>query len=189
MRRIAQIGEGSPLIVLHGGPEFDHSYLRPGMDMLADSFHLIYYDQRGPGRSSGECENISVESEIADLENIREHLQLEQINLLGHSWGAILAMEYAMRYPESVSHLIIMNSAPATHEDFLATIRLRASRLAKHEQTLNTIRASEQFKAGDPKTVSEYYYLLFTAGVARTGHLNQLNFHFENFTREGILFR
>src|SRR5437016_1513489 len=75
-----EIGEGSPLIVLHGGPEFDHSYLRPGMDMLADSFHLIYYDQRGRGRSSGECENISVESEIADLENIREHLQLEQIN-------------------------------------------------------------------------------------------------------------
>jgi proline iminopeptidase len=42
-----EIGEGAAIIVLHGGPDFDHSYLVPDLDRLSDSFHLIYYDQRG----------------------------------------------------------------------------------------------------------------------------------------------
>jgi pimeloyl-ACP methyl ester carboxylesterase len=46
------IGQGTPIIVLHGGPDFDHSYLLPELDRLSDSFHLIYYHQRGRGRSA-----------------------------------------------------------------------------------------------------------------------------------------
>lgn len=45
------IGRGQPIVVLHGGPDFDHSYLLPDMDRLSDSFRLIYYDQRGRGKS------------------------------------------------------------------------------------------------------------------------------------------
>ncbi len=44
-----EIGQGQPIIILHGGPDFDHSYLLPDMDRLADPFRLIYYDQRGRG--------------------------------------------------------------------------------------------------------------------------------------------
>lgn len=47
-----EIGQGQPIIVIHGGPDFDHSYLLPDLDRLADSFRLIYYDQRGRGRSA-----------------------------------------------------------------------------------------------------------------------------------------
>ena len=47
-----EIGQGQPIIVLHGGPDFDHSYLLPDLDRLADAFRLIYYDQRGRGRSA-----------------------------------------------------------------------------------------------------------------------------------------
>src|SRR5262245_8774243 len=46
------IGQGPPVIVLHGGPDFDHGYLLPDLDRLADTFRLIYYDQRGRGRSA-----------------------------------------------------------------------------------------------------------------------------------------
>src|SRR6266852_9594909 len=47
-----EIGRGQPIIVLHGGPDFDHGYLLPDLDRLADAFRLIYYDQRGRGKSA-----------------------------------------------------------------------------------------------------------------------------------------
>jgi proline iminopeptidase len=49
---VREIGDGHPIIVLHGGPDFDHTYLRPELHQLADSCRLIYYDQRGRGRSA-----------------------------------------------------------------------------------------------------------------------------------------
>ena len=63
------IGQGPPIIVLHGGPDFDHHYLLPEMDRLADSFRLIYYDQRGRGRSTAgvEPDEVSIGSEVEDL--------------------------------------------------------------------------------------------------------------------------
>jgi proline iminopeptidase len=68
-----EIGQGQPIIVLHGGPDFDHSYLVPDMDRLADSFRLIYYDQRGRGRSGDGVrpEDVTLESEIGDLDTVR----------------------------------------------------------------------------------------------------------------------
>src|SRR5439155_10190260 len=50
-----EIGRGQPIIVLHGGPDFDHRYLLPDLDRLADGFRLIYYDQRGRGEIGGPC--------------------------------------------------------------------------------------------------------------------------------------
>src|SRR5947209_15660282 len=106
------IGQGRPIIILHGGPDFDHTYLLPDMDRLADAFHLIYYDQRGRGRSSAQVqpEDVSLESEIDDLDRLREYFQLGSVAVVGHSWGGLLAMAYAIRHPDRVSHLILMNT-------------------------------------------------------------------------------
>jgi proline iminopeptidase len=81
------VGEGHPIVVLHGGPEFDHAYFLPELDRLADSFRLIYYDQRGRGRSAVGVrpEDVSIRSEIDDLECVRSHLGLESVAVLGHS--------------------------------------------------------------------------------------------------------
>jgi proline iminopeptidase len=97
-----ELGEGLPIAVLHGGPDFDHTYLLPQLDLLADYFRLIYYDQRGRGRSADHvrADEVTIESEIADLDALREHFQLSSIAALGHSWGGVLAMEYAIRRPE-----------------------------------------------------------------------------------------
>ncbi len=113
------IGQGQPIIVLHGGPDFDHNYLLPEMDRLSDSFRLIYYDQRGRGKSARNIqpEDVTLESEMKDLESLRAYFQLESAAVLGHSWGGVLAMEYAVRHPNRVSHLILMNTAPASHDD------------------------------------------------------------------------
>src|SRR4051812_7381202 len=71
-----EVGAGSPLLMLHGGPDFDHSYLLPDLDRLAGSFRLIYYDQRGRGRSAANVQpaDVSIASEVEDIERLREHL-------------------------------------------------------------------------------------------------------------------
>jgi proline iminopeptidase len=70
---VREIGLGEPIVVLHGGPDFDHEYLLPDMDRLADSFRLVYYDQRGRGRSfSGRpADEVDLAGEIDDLDAIR----------------------------------------------------------------------------------------------------------------------
>jgi proline iminopeptidase len=114
-----ELGQGAEIIVLHGGPDFDHSYLLPDLDRLSDSFHLIYYDQRGRGRSADRVqpEDVTLASEIADIEKVRQYFHLDSVILLGHSWSTVLALEYALRYPERVSRMILMNPAPASTAD------------------------------------------------------------------------
>src|SRR6185503_12893749 len=75
------IGTGRAMIVLHGGPDFDHLYLLPELDRLADAYHLIYYDQRGRGQSSAgiHAEDVTLASELADLDAIREYFHLDSM--------------------------------------------------------------------------------------------------------------
>ena len=106
------IGKGQPVIVLHGGSDFDHSYLLPDLDRLKESFRLIYYDQRGRGRSADNVrpEDVTLTSDLSDIDTVRQHFRLDSVVLLGHSWGTVLALEYALRHAERVSHLILMKS-------------------------------------------------------------------------------
>jgi pimeloyl-ACP methyl ester carboxylesterase len=84
-----EVGQGTLIIVIHGGPDFDHTYLLPELDRLSDSFHLTYYDQRGRGRSADRVqpEDLTLASDIADLEKVRQYFKLDSVILLGHSWA------------------------------------------------------------------------------------------------------
>jgi pimeloyl-ACP methyl ester carboxylesterase len=74
------------------------------------------YDQRGRGKSADGVEpaDVSLATDIEDIERVRQHFRLEAPTLLGHSWGTVLALEYALRHPNRVSRLILMNPAPAS---------------------------------------------------------------------------
>lgn len=185
-----EIGQGQPIIVLHGGPDFDHTYLLPDMDGLADAFHLIYYDQRGRGKSAEDVqpEDVSMRSEMEDLERLRQHFQLDSVALLGHSWGGVLALEYALRHPDRVSHLILMNTAPASADDFILVQEDRRKRLATNMETLNTLATDARYKEGDPDTVVAYYRIHFRATMQQPEHLETLISRLRSsFTKEGIL--
>ena len=73
-----------------------------------------------------------------DLEALRAYFQLESVALLGHSWGGLLAMEYALRYPERVSHLILLNTAPASYDDCVLFERERDAAAGDDVETLRT---------------------------------------------------
>jgi proline iminopeptidase len=111
---------GVPLLVVNGGPGFDHTYEHaavPGMtsawDTLAKKRRVVFYDQRGNGRSGPlkPGQPCGLADQIADLEAVRAHLGVEQIDLLGHSWGGFLVMAYAARYPQHIRHLVTVDSA------------------------------------------------------------------------------
>jgi proline iminopeptidase len=163
------IGRGQPIIVLHGGPDFDHGYLLPDLDRLADGFRLIYYDQRGRGRSADHVqpEDVTLTSDIDDVDKVRQYFQLESPALLGHSWGALLAMEYALRYPTRVSYLILMNPAPASASDLAVLRKAYAQKLGRDLARQRKIVASAAYKEGDPDAVAARYRLHFKPALKR----------------------
>lgn len=185
-----EIGEGRPIILLHGGPDFDHTYLLPDMDSLSDSFRLIYYDQRGRGQSAKDVqpEEVNMASEIQDVDSVRKHFHLDSITLLGHSWGALLALEYALRHPSRVSHLILMNSAPVSHADYLVLRNDRREKTPADIEELKERSKDANFQAGDPDTVADYYRVHFRATIRQPQHREQVVRTLStSFTQDGIL--
>jgi len=167
---VRDIGNGSPVIVLHGGPDFDINYLLPDLDRLADSYHLIYYDQRGRGKSAAgvQPEEVSLASDVEDIDRVRDRFHLEQAVVLGHSWGAVLALEYALRHPTRVSRLILMNPAPASASDYKVLRSAYTQKLGKDFDRQREILASAAYEEGDPETVAARYRLHFEAALARS---------------------
>lgn len=185
-----EIGLGRPILILHGGPDFNHNYFLPDMDRLADSYRLIYYDQRGRGKSMGavQPEDVSIQSEIEDVEAVREYFHLESAAVLGHSWGGLLAMEYAIRHPERVSHLILMNSAPASHSDFILLRQERRKNAAEDVEKLKAISSTARYAEGDLETDAAYYQIHFRAALRRPELIERVVKSLRShFNREGIL--
>jgi proline iminopeptidase len=109
-----RVGSGPPAVVLHGGPGAHHDYLLPNFDALAQGRELIYYDQRGGGRSPVPREiPVGWREQVADLEELRAQWGLEQLTLVGYSWGGLLALLYAVEHPTRVGRLALVSPAPA----------------------------------------------------------------------------
>jgi proline iminopeptidase len=185
-----EVGDGPPLVLLHGGPDFNHNYLLPEMDRLSSGFCLIYYDQRGRGRSSAGVvpKDVTIDSEVDDLDRLRQHFDLETIAVLGHSWGGLLAMEFATRHPDRLTHLILLNTAPASHADLL---RFREQRRIGEKGSLARMHAISKtpgYAQGDIETEAEYYRIHFGSTVRRSDQLESIVRRLRrDFTPEDIL--
>jgi proline iminopeptidase len=185
------VGAGRPMIVLHGGPAFDHAYFLPELDLLADSFRLLYYDQRGRGSSARGVrpEDVTLRSEIDDLERVRSHFGLESVAVLGHSWGGVLAMEYALRHPDRVSQLILLDTAPASSGDW-RTLReaLARGRAPGELEAMAEIAATDAYDRGDLEAEAAYHRVHFRMTVRRPEHLEALVARLRsNFTEKSVL--
>lgn len=104
------VGEGEPLVLMHGGPGADHWTLNP-LRPLKDRFSLVFYDHRCNGRSVGApISSMTWDNLTADADALRERLGFERWSVLGHSFGGHVALEYALRYPNRLSHLVLMDT-------------------------------------------------------------------------------
>jgi proline iminopeptidase len=103
--------ERPTLIVLHGGPGFDHASLRPYFDRFADTHQVIYLDHRGNGRSTGEPETWTLAQWGDDIHGFCQALGIDKPAVLGQSFGGMVAMSYAARHPDGPSRLILSSTA------------------------------------------------------------------------------
>jgi len=106
------VGKGDPIIFIAGGPGGAHLGLR-SFDSLATAGHqLIYFDGFGRGKSdtAKNVNEYSIARDIEDIEGIRKALKLNKVSLLGHSYGGVVAQGYAIKYPQTTSHLILANT-------------------------------------------------------------------------------
>ena len=157
------LGQGSPVIVLHGGPGMSQDYLLPYLARLADRYQVIFYDRRSCGRSTGQTDenSMSLQTFVEDLESVRKAYGLQRMALLGHSWGGLLAMVYAIAHPGAVSKLILADTVPASSEEFELFNQEKSKRMAPLQKELTAIEETEGFRQGDPETVEKYYQLYF----------------------------
>ncbi|WCK52358.1 alpha/beta fold hydrolase [Aneurinibacillus sp. Ricciae_BoGa-3] len=100
--------------VLHGGPGGDHTTFKPALTPLSEKMQLVYIDNRGSGLSDrGPQSSYTLENNTSDLEELRQQLGLEKIVLLGHSYGGMVALRFAIEYPQSVSSLLLLTTSPS----------------------------------------------------------------------------
>ena len=156
-------GSNTPLIVVNGGPGFDHTYehVSSAWDVLAKKRRVIFYDQRGTGRSpASKAQTYTLADQINDLEDLRAHLGADHIELLGHSWGGYLVMAYAAQHPEHISHLIIVDSAAPKFKD---TVFLFDNVFPEGIERQQSVSFAEEMgdKAASDTDLREYFSMLF----------------------------
>ena len=158
------IGEGYPTFILHGGPGLGHDHMLQ-LTNLSDRYKLIFYDQRAAGRSTGYADTAyhTIENLIDDLEQLRLSLVVGKINIVGASWGAMLAMQYAMEYTDNINALVLLGSMGGSSsgwvEEFSANIK--KNRTAADSLTIAQIESSDEYKNRVPEVMARYTKTLF----------------------------
>jgi pimeloyl-ACP methyl ester carboxylesterase len=144
------MAERPALLILHGGPGFDHSLMRPWFDRFADAHQVVYVDHRGNGRSSGDPETWTLDRWGDDIAALCRILGVEKPVVFGLSFGGMVAMSYASRHPQGPSKLIL--SSTAARLDLQATSEMM-ERLGGPEAR----RIAEQFWSDpSPEVMAEY---------------------------------
>jgi proline iminopeptidase len=111
-----EMGKGDPLVIVHGGPGASHDYFLPWLLPLSRHHRVVFIDERGSGKSEklDDPRGYTVENMVEDVESLRQQLHLGKINLLGHSYGGVLAQAYALKYQKNLSHLVLCSTFDST---------------------------------------------------------------------------
>ncbi|MDA0329020.1 MAG: alpha/beta fold hydrolase [Gemmatimonadetes bacterium] len=181
------VGTGEPIIVVHGGPGLDHAYLQPGLDALATLNTVVYYDQRGTGRSTAAFVEsaINIDAFVDDIDALRQALGYERVSVLGHSFGTLIALAYAERYPESLRSLILMNPVePGSRYREETAERQRARVTVEDSTEMAELRGREGFAARDAATLSQAYRVAFRQTLRDRTLIDQLDLELADATAE-----
>jgi len=106
-----QMRQKPALIVMHGGPGFDHSTMRPYFDRFADTHQVLYIDHRGNGRSGGEPATWKLDQWGDDVKGLCDALGIEKPVVFGQSFGGMVAIAYATRHPDHPSKVVFSSTA------------------------------------------------------------------------------
>ena len=189
-----RMAERPAMLVLHGGPGFDHSTMRPYFDRYADAYQVVYLDHRGNGRSGGEPDGWTLDQWGDDIAAFCDELGFVRPVVLGQSFGGMAAMAYATRHPDHPSKLILSSTAARMHME--ETIAMMAK--LGGEKAATTARAF--WAHPTPEGVVEYLAVCMplynptrdpaaAEGRARAISRFEVLFHFINGEQMGMDFR
>jgi proline iminopeptidase len=170
------------IVTLHGGPGMssragDWAAFQP----LTDEYRLISYDQRGNGQSEG-GEPYTHAQFVADLEALRQTLDLGRIVVLGGSYGGFLALEYALAHPQNLQAVILRDTAASNRFQDTSKKRAMASGFPMDEELLDRlfdgrVRSNDDFRAGFAQI--QPLYTVERDPVAEAERLSKIPFRFE----------
>lgn len=188
-------GHQYPVIILHGGPGgYNYIFERePGL-LLEESLDIIYYEQRGCGRSEKPLDNdYSVERLVQDLYCLLKHLNLKKVVLLGYSFGAELAAEFAIKYPNHVRKLILQAPTDFSQMENMFEIQYRGFKeLGANFVSVNTpdilIKYDQMWASVNEELVNKFLFfnqeratamrtLWQESGLINTGEMSQQVFN------------
>jgi pimeloyl-ACP methyl ester carboxylesterase len=137
------IGEGSPLLWIEGGPGLPAHLARPDVALLADRFRCHLVNAPGCGRSSPPAapESWGLDSHVRYFDAVRRALGLDQVTLMGHSWGGLVALALALHAPDAVDRVIVIDGyagQASVPEDVAA---------AEAERALDRVRGEPWFES------------------------------------------
>jgi proline-specific peptidase len=152
--------EGTPVLILHGGPGAASDYMHPLAERLADHRPVVVYDQLGCGRSDHPDDTSlwTVDRSVAEVDQVRAALALERCHLLGQSWGGWLAIEYMTRGTRGVERLVLASTS-ASIPEFMAGARGLIEELPEPHRTVLIERgAKEQYDHPDYVAAVDVFY-------------------------------
>lgn len=160
--KITGTGTGTPVILLHGGPGFSSFYLKP-LEDLGDDRVVIRYDQLGGGKSdkTSDTTMFNFAHFVNELDSLRAYLGLEQVHVLGHSWGTMLGLEYYRAHPTHVASLTFGSAvfdvpAYAQHAKELLTTLPDST-----QRAIATAEAAGQFDSPSYQNAMSQFYALY----------------------------
>ena len=164
---VVERGDGHPLIILHGGPGLDHHEFADYLDPLCDQFHLILVDMRAQGRSDM-CpeETWTLEQMAKDVASLAQAMGLNKYAVLGHSYGAFVALQNAVDFPGAAAQTIVSGGVPSSR--FLTVVE---KNLAEFEpESLRVQVADSWAREAHAQTQEDFASLMH----------DQMPFHFGN---------
>jgi proline iminopeptidase len=175
----------TPLIAVAGGPGADHRYLRigGGFDRVGGARPLVFYDQRGSGRSSPAAEGETIARFVDDVDAVRAALGAEEVDLIGHSFGAYLAMAYAAKFGRHVRSLILASAMAPRQED---TLQLLEAVFPDRIEEWRRMRASlpAQYRASE---ISLFHTMEFIDPAAHARYAGEVADHVYNIRLNNVL--
>lgn len=182
------VGEGAPLVVLHGAIGLGSTYMR-SLDPWGEELQLVHFDQRGSGATPvGDVQRVSFAGGVEDLEGLRHHLGLGRIHVLGHSAGAYLAALYAAEHPETTAAVVLLNTGPPLAPELMEQFgRTMASRRTPDDDAERTaIEESEEFKTGQPHALERHQLNTFLPFFNERASVDQVSLGFTEITAANI---